>query len=177
MGIFRAVDTNTRRIPTGMPEPYRWIAAARDADVLDTILDYATDEFSKSLDRIEFDMEEVRKISQMNLEERRKYISYIFRPVVNGNVVSYDICYLQDIEPIDNPLYFVNPNIIDDMKRTINTTAKDIIGTVVNDTVEQPLTTLEDVFINYVGALNYLYINDWLEYECDMIRDLVRQPN
>lgn len=158
-------------IPSDMYGSYRAIATASTDDVLKMIEVVMLENFYCSLDRMQFDIHDAIILSTSTIEERKRFFSSAYTPVKNGTTVIHHMSEFQDIEPEDNPLYFVDESIITQMRQTIHEVSRDIMNiefqTVLPDNFEQPLTTLEDVFINYVGVMHYVKNPIWIKHQCD----------
>lgn len=83
----------------------------------------------------------------------------------NTLLVKYNSVLIQDIEPHDNPLYYVTSEVLAKIRDHINATSFEILhraGKNPQPGFVQNHATLEDLFLNYMGCLYYWDTRHWL---------------
>lgn len=141
---------------------YGRIANALPENVLDEIYNFVKIDFQDYLDSRSLTETEINYIRTGNDDGIKTILDQYFKIRIYNQTIYYHIYCIQDIEPEDNPLYYIPQNIINQMKIVINNTKNQILNTNNNISLENT-TNLEHIFLDYIGCLYYIHGIDWIK--------------
>jgi hypothetical protein len=122
----------------------------------DQLLEYATVSFDNE-DWLALDNEDEAFINQT--------VRLLLHVIIDENRVTYHSAIIQDIEPHDNPLYYVTNDVLDKIRKKVNETSFEILQSAGKNPQRgfvQEHSTLEELFLNYIGCLYYWETSHWL---------------